>query len=87
MPEIRFGVHLPTNWNTRFYMQGNGGYAGNAPEAEATLRTAMRAVAHGFVAASTDTGHSAQAEPLGAFAYNNLQKEIDYGFRAVHLPL
>ena len=84
-PEIRFGVHLPTNWNTRFYMQGNGGYAGNAPEAETTLRTAMRAVAHGFVAASTDTGHSAQTEPLGAFAYNNLQKEIDYGFRAVHL--
>lgn len=83
--EIRFGVHLPTAWNGRFYMQGNGGYAGNAPDAAATLRTAMRAVAHGFAAATTDTGHDAQAEPLGTFAYKDLPKEIDYGFRAVHL--
>ena len=84
-PEVRFGVHLPTAWNGRFYMQGNGGYAGNAPDADGTLRTAMRAVAHGFAAASTDTGHDARVEPLGTFAHNNVAKEIDYAFRAVHL--
>ena len=84
-PEIGFGVHLPTGWNWRFYMQGNGGYAGNAPDAEGTLRTAMRAIANGFAAASTDTGHDARVEPLGTFAHNNLAKEIDYAFRAVHL--
>ncbi|MEE2638610.1 MAG: tannase/feruloyl esterase family alpha/beta hydrolase, partial [Acidobacteriota bacterium] len=84
-PEIRFGVHLPTGWNGRFYMQGNGGYAGNAPDADPTLQTAMSAVARGFAAASTDTGHDARVEPLGTFAHNNLAKELDYGFRAVHL--
>ena len=84
-PEIRFGVHLPSGWNGRFYMQGNGGYAGNAPDAAGTLRTAMRAVAHGFAAASTDTGHDGRVEPLATFAHDNLQKEIDYAFRAVHL--
>src|SRR4051812_30102395 len=33
-PEIRFEVALPTAWNGRFYMFGNGGFAGesfNAP--------------------------------------------------------
>ena len=85
LPETRFGVHLPTGWNGRFYMQGNGGYAGNAPDAEGTLRTAMRAVSHGFAAASTDTGHDGRVEPLGTFAHDNLAKEIDYAFRAVHL--
>jgi len=84
-PEIRFGVHLPTGWNGRFYMQGNGGYAGNAPDADPTLQTAMTAVSRGFAAASTDTGHDARVDPLGTFAHNNLAKELDYGFRAVHL--
>lgn len=45
----------------------------------------MRAVANGFAAASTDTGRDARAEPLATFAHDNLAKEIDYAFRAVHL--
>src|SRR5215472_14485428 len=28
LPEIRFEVDLPATWNRRFYMYGNGGYAG-----------------------------------------------------------
>ena len=31
-PEIRFEVNLPANWNRRFYMHGNGGFAGETPE-------------------------------------------------------
>ena len=31
-PEIRFEVNLPTKWNRRFYMHGNGGFAGETPE-------------------------------------------------------
>ena len=84
-PEIRFGLHLPTAWNGRFYMQGNGGYAGNSPSDDRTLRVAIRAVSHGFAAATTDTGHDNRVEPLATFAKDNLAKEIDYGFRAVHL--
>src|SRR5262245_41128969 len=28
LPEVRFEISLPTEWNRRFYMFGNGGYAG-----------------------------------------------------------
>ena len=84
-PEIRFNVNLPTGWNGRFYMHGNGGYAGNPPDSAGTLRTAGQAVARGFATAYTDTGHDSRVEPLGTFAHDNLGKEIDYGFRAVHL--
>ena len=31
-PEIRFELNLPANWNRRFYMHGNGGFAGETPE-------------------------------------------------------
>ena len=31
-PEIRFELNLPANWNRRFYMHGNGGFAGENPE-------------------------------------------------------
>ncbi|WP_163484840.1 tannase/feruloyl esterase family alpha/beta hydrolase, partial [Escherichia coli] len=31
-PEIRFEVNLPAAWNRRFYMHGNGGFAGETPE-------------------------------------------------------
>ena len=31
-PEIRFEVNLPSSWNRRFYMHGNGGFAGETPE-------------------------------------------------------
>jgi feruloyl esterase len=84
-PEIRFQVNLPIAWNRRFYMNGNGGFAGESPEAP--NRAALRATAlrHGFVSATTNTGHDAAQEPLATFAERNYQKVVDYAFRAVHL--
>ena len=32
-PEIAFQVNLPSDWNRRFYMIGNGGHAGEALDA------------------------------------------------------
>ena len=29
-PEVRFELNLPANWNRRFYMHGNGGFAGES---------------------------------------------------------
>ncbi len=85
VPEIRFQVNLPAYWNRRFYMNGNGGFAGESPEAP--NRAALRATAlrHGFVSATTNTGHDAAQEPLATFAERNYQKVVDYAFRAVHL--
>jgi feruloyl esterase len=86
-PEIRFSVDLPTDWNRRLYMYGNGGFAGEPPEAPARIAASLHALQRGFATTSTDTGHDSTVEPLGSFALNNLQKEIDYSFRAVHLTL
>ncbi len=40
--EIRFEVNLPTGWNRRFYMHGNGGFAGLPPEAPSEPRHGVR---------------------------------------------
>ena len=78
--EIKFAVKMPTNWNGRFQMVGNGGFAGNISHKQ------MEAgLIEGYAVASTDTGHDSNLEPLATFAYNNREKEIDFAFRAVHL--
>src|ERR1700691_2051758 len=59
-PEARFAVKLPTNWNNRFQMDGNGGWAG-------TISNLDGAVRDGYAATSTDTGHDAQKEPQATF--------------------
>jgi feruloyl esterase len=86
-PEIRFELNLPTPWNGRFYMHGNGGYAGTPPEDLKRQFLSNRPLEHGFATAYTDTGHDNRVEPLGTFAHDNLQKEVDYSFRAVHLTV
>lgn len=84
LPDIGFAVELPTDWNGRFYMVGNGVFAGNIeyPAME-------KGLSMGYATASTDTGHNSGVDPLGpigaTFAYNNPEGEIDYGYRAVHL--
>ena len=84
-PEARFAVKLPTFWNARFEMVGNGGWAG------AISFQAMDLALHaGYASASTDTGHDAQKEPGASFAYpgpnnpNAARKVIDHGYLAVH---
>ncbi len=80
-PEIQFEVNLPATWNRRFYMFGNGGYAGEAMENRTGQR--VTAIRRGFVVADTNTGHEAASEPLGTFAVNR-QKLLDYAFRSLH---
>ncbi|MEX2123538.1 MAG: tannase/feruloyl esterase family alpha/beta hydrolase [Woeseia sp.] len=82
-PEIIFEVNMPARWNGRFYMYGNGGFAGESPASKADVRN--QALRHGFATAYTNTGHDSRREPGATFAYNNLQKTVDYLFRAVHL--
>jgi feruloyl esterase len=86
-PAIRFWLNLPAAWNERFYMSGNGGFAGQQPEGGLPWFVVPfnAALAHGFAAVVTDTGHDERVQPLGTFALNDLGAEIDYAFRAVHL--
>ena len=83
-PEIRFEINLPSAWNRRFYMHGNGGFAGETPATGLRPRVRAEALRHGFATASTNAGHDATSEPLATFATSE-QKRIDYAFRAVHL--
>jgi hypothetical protein len=84
-PEIRFQVNLPAWWNRRFYMNGNGGFAGESPETPPRAALRANALRQGFVTATTNTGHDATQEPLASFAERSYQKVVDYAFRAVHL--
>ena len=84
-PEARFALKLPTDWNQRFQMVGNGGTAGVISLAAVDL-----ALRQGFAAVSTDTGHDAAKEPLATFAHltpenpNAHRKFIDFAYLSVH---
>ncbi|MBI1791383.1 MAG: tannase/feruloyl esterase family alpha/beta hydrolase [Acidobacteria bacterium] len=84
LPEVRFEVNLPSAWNRRLYMFGNGGFAGEPFEAQGRVSHRNRALRSGFAVAATDTGHDASAEPLATFAVSR-QKLLDYAYRAVHV--
>ncbi|HTA43482.1 MAG TPA: tannase/feruloyl esterase family alpha/beta hydrolase [Bryobacteraceae bacterium] len=83
-PEINIEVNLPTGWNGRLYMFGNGGWAGESFEAPNRINNRARGLTAGFVTAATDTGHSAAIEPGASFALNR-QKLLDFGFRSLHV--
>jgi feruloyl esterase len=85
-PEIRFEVNLPANWNRRFYMHGNGGFAGENPEQAPRPLVRGNALKQGFATVQTNTGHDALAEPLASFAAD-YAKKVDYAFRAVHMTV
>ena len=84
--DIRIEVWLPlpraegapgqNAWNGKLQSVGNGAWAGTLPYA--ALGTAL---ASGYVAAGTDTGHTGNT---ATFAPGHPEKLADYGFRAVH---
>jgi feruloyl esterase len=75
--EIKMELWLPVeNWNGKFEMVGNGGWAGiiSFPQMAAAMR-------EGYATASTDTGHEGGN---GMFALGHPEKIVDFGWRAVH---
>ena len=84
-PEIAFEVSLPSQWNGRFYMIGNGGLAGGSVDNAGRAAQRNEALKLGFAFAQTNTGHDSRKEPGGTFVLSNPEKAIDYAYRAVHL--
>jgi hypothetical protein len=84
-PEIAFEVSLPSKWNGRFYMIGNGGLAGESLDDAGRVTQRDDALRLGFAFAQTNTGHDSRKEPGGTFVMSNPQKAIDYAWRAVHI--
>jgi len=79
-----FGVNLPTAWNQRFVMVGDGGFDGGVSAlTDATSVSRMNA---GYAIANTDMGHSG-AEFPGATFGTRRALEIDYGWRATHVSV
>lgn len=83
-PKLNIEVNLPAVWNGRFYMFGNGGFAGESFDSAGRMTDLRRGLKAGFAVASTDTGHSAAEEPAGTFGRSR-QELVDFAFRAVHL--
>jgi hypothetical protein len=82
--EIGFEINLPTQWNGRLYMHGNGGFAGEDANAPKEVDSRSTALAKGFATARTDTGHLEAKEPLASFAHKRVDKLVDHGYRSVH---
>jgi feruloyl esterase len=76
---IEFEVWLPASgWNGRYEGLGNGGFAGAIDYAGLA-----DAVAHGYAASDSDTGHRASAVDA-RWALGHPEKVADFGYRAVH---
>lgn len=77
-PTVGFLVRMPTNtWNGKFMMGGCGGPCGNYLEDRIDP-----ALVRGYAVVTTDMGHKGTG---WAWAYNNVQGQIDFAYRATHL--
>jgi feruloyl esterase len=75
--DIKMELWLPSdNWNGKFQMVGNGGWAGVI-----SFSAMAAALREGYASASTDTGHQGGN---GMFALDHPEKITDFGWRAVH---
>ena len=75
--DIKIEVWLPVSgWNGKFQAVGNGGWAGTIG-----YGAMGRALAHGYAASSTDTGHTGGS---ASFALGHPEKLADYAYRSEH---
>ena len=76
--EIKMELWLPAeNWNGKFQMMGNGGWAGSIQG----LTQMPAALREGYATSATDTGHEGAN---GMFALGHPEKITDFAWRAVH---
>ena len=75
--DIRIEVWMPAaGWNGKLQAVGNGAFNGAI-----AYRAMAAALARGYAAASTDTGHVGAG---ASFALGHPEKVVDFGWRAVH---
>jgi hypothetical protein len=77
-PTVGFELRLPiANWNGKFFEVGCGGYCGMPNE------VAFCPLHRGYACLLTDLGH--HGVEGGLWGYNNLQAQIDFGYRGAHV--
>jgi feruloyl esterase len=75
--DIKMEIWLPTTtWNNKLEADGNGAWTGNIAQ-----NTLAAGVALGYATSMTDTGHEGGS---ASFALGHPEKQIDFGYRAVH---
>ena len=84
--EIRFELLLPRpdHWNGRFLMGGGGGYVGAVQNQALEYAWPESVLSRGFATVGTDTGHRGLRIDA-SWALNRPDREVDFGFRAVHV--
>jgi Tannase and feruloyl esterase len=76
---IKIEIWMPaTNWNGKFMAVGNGGFSGAIP-----LFAMAPMLSRGYAVAATDTGHESNGADA-SWALGHPEKQIDFGYRAVH---
>ncbi len=78
--ETEFELLLPDDWNGKFIMGGSGGFAGNFDNAAEGY---WGVVENGWATVSTDAGHKG-SNVSAVWALNNLERQVSFGFQAVH---
>ena len=74
--ELNFEVVLPEQWNERFIMGGNGGFAGE-------LIYSMREwVDSNYVIAGTDLGHKGGL--TARWGLDNMERQLNFGHLGIH---
>lgn len=76
--EINFELLLPDFWNNIFIMGGGGGFVGTVQNA------ARSSVNSGYATSGTDTGHEATGSLSAEWAYNNMERQLNFGHLAIH---
>jgi feruloyl esterase len=85
---IGFEMRLPTDWNGRFFYQGNGGTDGNVVTAFGNILgggPTSNGLLKGFAVISSDAGHTddRSSQISGAVFGIDPQARLDYGYNAV----
>ena len=79
-PQVGMEMHLPVvNWNGKFMEVGDGGYGGAM-----YLHLCKGPVRRGYACIASNMGHKG-ATHLALWGQDNLQAQMDWGFRATHV--
>ncbi len=84
--EIHFRLLLPENWNGKFVMGGDGGFAGSLNNQAIGLSSlgGENVLQSGYATVSTDVGHTPDPDRSASWALNNLERVVNYGHLGVH---
>lgn len=85
--DIKFELLLPHDWKGKFVMGGGGGFVGSIRNHcfDPMYDHGGNPLKRGYATVGTDTGHTGKSSADASWAHDNLERKLNYGYRAVHL--